>query len=104
MSFKVDSETGWLVAGKELNASARSLVVFAELQLWHTSMGEEPADSRGLHLAGLCDVGVEAAGDLGCEALDPPADSGSVWMKRSHWMRPVSCGRRHLGHTATSWD
>lgn len=33
-------------------------------------MGEEPADSLGLHLAGLYDVGVEATGDRGCEALE----------------------------------
>lgn len=75
MSFIVDSETGWLVVGKELNLSASSLVVFAELQLWLTSMGEEPADSCGLHLAGLCDVGVDTAGEGGCKALEAPADA-----------------------------
>lgn len=56
--------------------SAKSLVVLEELQLWLTSIGEESADSHGLLFAGLCDRGVDTAGDRGCDALEAPGWGG----------------------------
>lgn len=56
--------------------SDSSLVVSAELQPRPISIGEELADSLGFDLAGLCTEGVDAAGDLGCKALDAPGEAG----------------------------
>lgn len=98
-----------MVIGKELivDCVGRFPVVFRELHLWLTSKGDVPTDSCDLLLVGLCDIGVEASSDCGCEAFEAPVcaglsvelkdllEKGSVLLLEPSWTCSHSVGRKN---------